>query len=417
MDQLAQAIIDALGREAISWDPADLERYIWDALRPSRGFASFDRLAPQPRLVMRPQSSEEIAAAVRLASAHGLAVVPYGGGSGLMGGAIPLRPSLVVDLTSMGRVLEVSPEDRTVKVQGGAILAHVERQLNHHGLMLGHDPWSLPIATVGGAISTNSLGYRGSKYGAMGDQVLGLTAVLPDGRILRTRAVPKASAGFDLKQLLIGTEGCFGIVTEAVLRAFPSRRSGSVAPTASLPLRTDSLPCRTCTGVATRLLVGGIQDGVLNNDLGHVVAPGAGCAGILRGSSGECQRDVASFRLFFKDRPPTRYGTSSGPRTRSTGPPSAPVISCRCTGLPSSLSAITVIARMSPSRAASISASAMASTLRTPSGSLPFRRPSSALRTLGRPLGLPDTPLRQLGLPFGFANLIATCKQIGPIPL
>lgn len=221
MDPLAQAIIDALGREAVSTDPADLERYVWDALRPSRGFAGFDRLAPQPRLVMRPRSSEEIAAAIRLAAAQGLAVVAYGGGSGLMGGAIPLRPSLVIDLTSMGRVLEVSPEDRTVRVQGGAILAQVERQLNQHGLMLGHDPWSLPIATVGGAISTNSLGYRGSKYGAMGDQVLGLTAVLPDGRILRTRAVPKASTGFDLKQLLIGTEGCFGIVTEAVLRAFP----------------------------------------------------------------------------------------------------------------------------------------------------------------------------------------------------
>lgn len=221
MDQLAQLVIDALGREAVSTDPADLERYSWDALRPSRGFAGLERLAPQPRLVVRPQSAQEVAAAVRLAASQGLAVVAYGGGSGLMGGAIPLHPSLVLDITSMDRVLEISPQDRTVRVQGGALLAQVEQQLSQRGLMLGHDPWSLPIATVGGAIATNSLGYRGAKYGAMGDQVLGLSAVLADGRILPTRAVPKTSTGFDLKQLFIGTEGCFGIITEAVLKAFP----------------------------------------------------------------------------------------------------------------------------------------------------------------------------------------------------
>jgi alkyldihydroxyacetonephosphate synthase len=93
--------------------------------------------------------------------------------------------------------------------------------LNEKGFILGHDPWTVPVATIGGAISTNSMGYRGGLYGSMGQQVLGLEAVLPNGEILRTRAVPKSSAGIDLKFLFIGGEGCFGIITEATVKIFP----------------------------------------------------------------------------------------------------------------------------------------------------------------------------------------------------
>jgi alkyldihydroxyacetonephosphate synthase len=101
-------------------------------------------------------------------------------------------------------------------------LEELEKRLGREGFILGHDPWTLPVATVGGAISTNSIGYRGGLYGSMGEQVLGLEAVLPDGEVLRTRAVPKSSAGIDLKSLLIGGEGCFGIITEATIRIFPA---------------------------------------------------------------------------------------------------------------------------------------------------------------------------------------------------
>jgi alkyldihydroxyacetonephosphate synthase len=98
----------------------------------------------------------------------------------------------------------------------------LEQALGAHGLTLGHDPWTLGIATVGGAMSTNGLGYRGGQYGSMGDQVLGLEVVLPDGRLLRTRAVPKSSTGPDLRQLFIGAEGVFGLITEATLQLFPA---------------------------------------------------------------------------------------------------------------------------------------------------------------------------------------------------
>src|SRR5437660_1983819 len=87
--------------------------------------------------------------------------------------------------------------------------------------MLGHDPWTRDYATVGGTISTNGMGYYGGNYGSMGDQVLGLRAVLADGSVLETPAVPSSSTGLDLRRLLIGTEGTIGLITEATLRCYP----------------------------------------------------------------------------------------------------------------------------------------------------------------------------------------------------
>src|SRR5262249_41383904 len=134
-------------------------------------------------------------------------IVPYGGGSGLMGGALSIRPGIVLDLRRMNKIVEVDSEARWVKVQAGAVLESVEERVNEEGFILGHDPWTLPVATVGGAISTDSMGYRGGLYGSMGEQVLGLEAVLPNGEILRTRPIPKSSAGIDLNFLLVGGEG------------------------------------------------------------------------------------------------------------------------------------------------------------------------------------------------------------------
>jgi FAD/FMN-containing dehydrogenase len=170
---------------------------------------------------VRPGETREVAAVVGIANRLGIGIVPHGGGSGLMGGALALTRSVVIDTTRMDRVLDVSRDDQTTLVQSGAVLGDVNRQLKPHGLVLGHDPWTVNVATVGGTISTDSLGYLGAKYGSMGDQVLGLTVVLPDGSLLETGAVAKASVGPDLRRLFIAAEGCFGVITEAHLRVFP----------------------------------------------------------------------------------------------------------------------------------------------------------------------------------------------------
>ena len=220
MERLLTQLEELLGRRNV-YRGKDAEPYKWDALGSGRGFPGFDSLTPQPLAAVRPAAKDEVSAVVRLAGEHRAAVVPFGGGSGLMGGAVPVRPSIVIDLARMDRVLSIDPDDMTVSVQAGAVLQVVEDELGKHGLLLGHDPWTVGVATVGGAISTNSLGYRGTRYGSMGDHVMGLTAVLPDGRIIETGGVPKASVGPDLAHLFIGGEGCFGIVTEATLRVFP----------------------------------------------------------------------------------------------------------------------------------------------------------------------------------------------------
>jgi FAD/FMN-containing dehydrogenase len=106
-------------------------------------------------------------------------------------------------------------------VEPGVLLGELDAEARAHGLMVGHDPWSQAIASVGGATSTNGVGYLAGKYGSMGEQVLGVEAVLGTGEILRTRGVPKASVGPALHHLFIGAEGIFGLVTEVDVRLFP----------------------------------------------------------------------------------------------------------------------------------------------------------------------------------------------------
>ncbi len=202
-------------------DFQDLDKVSWDALSAGRIHPLRRPHTSAPLCMVLPGSTAEVQKVVLLANEEKVSIVPYGGGSGLMGGALSLQSGIVLDLRRMDSVYEIDKDAHTVRVQAGLVLEFLEKRLNEKGLILGHDPWTLPVATVGGAISTNSLGYRGGKYGSMGDQVLGLEAVLPNGEIVRTRSIPKSSTGISLKHLFIGGEGCFGIVTEATLRVFP----------------------------------------------------------------------------------------------------------------------------------------------------------------------------------------------------
>jgi alkyldihydroxyacetonephosphate synthase len=205
----------------ISIAPALLDELSWDALSEGRIHPRRRPEVHAPLCAAQPESTEEVRRIVQFANQEKIALVPFGGGSGLMGGALSIRPCVAVDLRHMNRVLEIDKAARSARVQAGVVLEVLDGKLNQLGLMLGHDPWTVPVATIGGAISTNSVGYRAGIYGSMGEQVLGLEAVLPNGEILRTRAVAKHSAGLQLNSLFIGGEGCFGIITEATVRAFP----------------------------------------------------------------------------------------------------------------------------------------------------------------------------------------------------
>lgn len=217
---LEHALTALLGPDGVSTSQADRRLFASDALRPSRGLPP-GQPAPGPQVVVWPRSSADVQAILRLANETATPVVPYGGGSGLMGGAAAFRGGIVLDMRRMNRVSAVNPDDRMVRAEAGAVLQDVNAALRPHGLILGHDPWTVPVATVGGTISTDSLGYLGAAYGSMGDQVLGLEAVLADGTLIQTRALPRRATGPHLERLLIGGEGCFGVITAATLRAVP----------------------------------------------------------------------------------------------------------------------------------------------------------------------------------------------------
>jgi len=217
---LIDSLTKALGAENVLTDPYDLDRYSGDALSPSRAFGaedSFERLAD---VVARPASTEEVAAVLRLANETKTPVIPYGGGTGVMGGTVPAVGGIVLDLQRMNKILAINPTDMTAEVEAGVVLEDLENALFDKGLMPGHDPYSVPIATVAGTISTNGVGYRAGAFGPMGDQVVALEAVLPSGQVVSTRAVPNQSSGPSLKHLFIGSEGVFGVITKATIRVF-----------------------------------------------------------------------------------------------------------------------------------------------------------------------------------------------------
>jgi alkyldihydroxyacetonephosphate synthase len=222
LEPVIPALTALLGPTQVISDVSQLALYRLDGLRPSRGYRDRQRLGIIPACVVRPRQTAEVQALVQWATAAHVALVPYGGGTGLMGGTMADEESVLVDFRDLAAIVAIRREDRHAVVQAGVVLSRLEDALQAEGLTLGHDPWTVGIATVGGTISTNGLGYRGGQYGSMGEQVLGLEVVLPDGQVLRTRAVPKSSTGPDLTQFFIGAEGVFGLITEATLQVFPA---------------------------------------------------------------------------------------------------------------------------------------------------------------------------------------------------
>ena len=222
-------LVKVLGAENLSALEVDLDRYSADALSPHRAFRAGESLQRTADVVVQPRSTQQVVEIVKLAAAHRVPIVPYGGGTGVMGAALPVRGGIVVDLKGLNKVLEVSAADMAVTAEAGVVLEDLVKALDPHGLMPGHDPWSVPIATVGGTISTNGVGYRAASHGPMGQQVLGLEVVLPNGEVLSTRAVPKYASGPNLNHLFIGAEGAFGIITKATLRIFRQPEAQSFA--------------------------------------------------------------------------------------------------------------------------------------------------------------------------------------------
>jgi alkyldihydroxyacetonephosphate synthase len=200
---------EILGERAIdSWSLALLRRVRGDQL-------------PVPAAVVFPASTDEVATVLAWASQTRTAVIPRGAGSGVCGGAQAAAGAVVIDLSRMDRVTGVDLVSQVVHVQAGLRGDRLEDALAGYGLTVGHYPQSIAMSTVGGWIAASSAGQASAGFGAIEDVLLGLTAVLPDGQILRCRPVPRSAAGPDLRRLLVGSEGTLAVVTEATLACRP----------------------------------------------------------------------------------------------------------------------------------------------------------------------------------------------------
>jgi alkyldihydroxyacetonephosphate synthase len=191
-----------------------------------RGYPDLVRLragdaSPAPDAVVEPADAQEIAAVLRVCEEAGVAVVPFGGGTSVVGGVEPWRGRfaavLALDLARLDRVVAVDPVSLTATVQAGMTGPALEAALEQRGLTLGHFPQSFEFSTVGGWVATRSAGQASTGYGRADALVLGLRAVTPRGEIV-VDAVPASAAGPSLRELLVGSEGTLGVIAEVTLR-------------------------------------------------------------------------------------------------------------------------------------------------------------------------------------------------------
>lgn len=184
--------------------------------------ADATRTFQMPELVVFPGSPDQVAAIVSLANRHGVPLVPRGAGSGLTGGAVPAKGAVVLSFARMNRILEIDTANLTALVEPGVVTADLHAAVEARGLFYPPDPASMTFCTLGGNIAENAGGMRAVKYGVTRDYVLGLEAVLPDGRIIRTGSkCVKDVVGYDLTPLLVGCEGTLAVITRALLRLLP----------------------------------------------------------------------------------------------------------------------------------------------------------------------------------------------------
>ncbi|MFE6096538.1 FAD-binding oxidoreductase [Streptomyces massasporeus] len=222
------AALDAL-RTALGDRADDVRTDTESRVRHTRGKSTPDLLrlragdtADAPAAVALPQSHDEVLAVLRVCAEHRLALVPFGGGTSVVGGLAPSgkAPFVALDLRHLNRLLDLDPVSRTATLQAGLRAPEAEALLAEHGFTLGHFPQSYEWATIGGFAATRSSGQASAGYGRFDEMVLGLTLATPGGTLDTGRA-PRSAAGPDLRQLMLGSEGAFGVITSVTVRIRP----------------------------------------------------------------------------------------------------------------------------------------------------------------------------------------------------
>src|SRR5918999_5183569 len=218
---LQTELIHRLGDGAVTDNPSRLAGYTSDTYWRALAARAAGEPLGRPDLVALPRDEAGVRAALELADEHRVPVVPWGGGSGTQGGAVPVRGGLLLDLTGLDRIVEIDERSLTVTAEAGVNGRRLQRELNEHGLMLPHYPASAEWATVGGYVAARGSGVLSTRYGKIEDLVLSLRVVLAGGEQIETVSVPRHAVGPELTQLFVGSEGTLGILTQVTLQIVP----------------------------------------------------------------------------------------------------------------------------------------------------------------------------------------------------
>lgn len=219
--KLLAAIQAILQPGQISLEPLDRLQHAYGKSFPDLFRVRNGVVRRAPDAILWPDSHEQVEALVKLAQKLDFCLIPFGGGTNIVGGISPeadeARPVMTLSLRNMNRLISIDPESRTATIQAGALGPKIEADLAAQGHSLGHFPDSFEYSTLGGWLATRSAGMQSDAYGRIEDMIVSIKIVTPSGTIV-TKPVPASSAGPDLNRIMVGSEGILGVITEATMR-------------------------------------------------------------------------------------------------------------------------------------------------------------------------------------------------------
>jgi alkyldihydroxyacetonephosphate synthase len=220
-DKIKFKLGEILGETNFSDNELDLFAYTKDESLIGHNWTLQGKIAGLPDFITWPGSKEQISQILKLANKEKIPVIPYGEGSGVVGGAIPVRGGIIIDMKKFNKILNINDNDLTVTVEAGINGMNLERFLNAKGYTSGHIPQSLYTSSVGGWIAHKAAGQFSTKYGKIEDIILGMEVILPQGEIINFKPIIRNATGPQIGKLFIGNEGTLGIVTQATLKIWP----------------------------------------------------------------------------------------------------------------------------------------------------------------------------------------------------
>lgn len=255
-DQLTHALTEIVGAERVIGLSQAREQYASDQYWYAIAAAGAGQPLSRPDIAVKPETTEQVAAIVRLANELHVPLTSWGGGSGVQGAANADRGGIVLDMRGMTAIRHIDEQSLVCRVEAGLTCRDFEAALNAQGLSFTHYPASTEWATIGGSIAARGSGVLSTKYGKIEDHVLALEFVTPTGEIVHTPSVPRHAAGPELTQLLVGAEGTLGVITAATvkLRRLPNKRVFSVFRFADL---------RDGIEAGRRIMVSGLRPAVV----------------------------------------------------------------------------------------------------------------------------------------------------------